>query len=208
MSEYSDKKLTCRDCGQQFTFTAGEQEFYRVKGFNQPGLCKECRLLKPNQRPFHTCSYCGNTLERGEPICCQTCITDREIEFEKKLKQKRDAASAAQTRLLVAEQRKAELEQALYQAEQLVKELELKISNMSRDLEKAYEFQSNISWLQPKFQNLEKKLKAMELTQREGSQKVAASIQTIKESHEHLSLWKMIKHSFRTNGRNGHNNSK
>ncbi|MBQ7784571.1 MAG: zinc-ribbon domain-containing protein, partial [Clostridia bacterium] len=30
---YQDKTLTCRDCGQEFVFTAGEQEFYAEKGF-------------------------------------------------------------------------------------------------------------------------------------------------------------------------------
>ncbi len=27
---FQDKPLQCSDCGQQFTFTAGEQEFYSV----------------------------------------------------------------------------------------------------------------------------------------------------------------------------------
>src|SRR3954454_22881471 len=41
---YADKTLTCRDCGTQFVFTAGEQEFYAQKGFtNEPGRCPACR---------------------------------------------------------------------------------------------------------------------------------------------------------------------
>ncbi|MBQ9300647.1 MAG: zinc-ribbon domain containing protein, partial [Clostridia bacterium] len=28
---YEDKTLVCRDCGQEFVFTAGEQEFYAEK---------------------------------------------------------------------------------------------------------------------------------------------------------------------------------
>jgi CxxC-x17-CxxC domain-containing protein len=41
---YADKTLTCRDCGTQFVFTAGEQEFYAQKGFtNEPGRCPNCR---------------------------------------------------------------------------------------------------------------------------------------------------------------------
>ena len=41
---FSDRTLTCRDCGQQFTFTAGEQEFYQSRGLmNEPGRCPECR---------------------------------------------------------------------------------------------------------------------------------------------------------------------
>ena len=37
-----DIELKCRDCGETFTFTAGEQEFYQQKGFtNQPTRCPE-----------------------------------------------------------------------------------------------------------------------------------------------------------------------
>ena len=41
---YQDKTLTCRECGQEFTFTASEQAFYAEKGFqNEPGRCPACR---------------------------------------------------------------------------------------------------------------------------------------------------------------------
>ena len=34
---YSDKTLTCKECGVEFTFSASEQEFYAEKGFqNEP----------------------------------------------------------------------------------------------------------------------------------------------------------------------------
>ena len=39
----SDKTLTCRDCGQEFTFTAGEQAFYQERGFSEPQRCPACR---------------------------------------------------------------------------------------------------------------------------------------------------------------------
>ena len=39
-----DKTLECQDCGKEFIFTAGEQAFYKEKGFdNEPKRCKECR---------------------------------------------------------------------------------------------------------------------------------------------------------------------
>ena len=39
-----DKKITCKDCGKEFIFTVGEQEFYKEKGLdNEPKRCKECR---------------------------------------------------------------------------------------------------------------------------------------------------------------------
>ncbi len=41
---FADKTLTCRDCGTEFVFTAGEQEFYAQKGFtNEPTRCPSCR---------------------------------------------------------------------------------------------------------------------------------------------------------------------
>ena len=30
---YEDKTLVCKECGAEFVFTAGEQEFYAEKGF-------------------------------------------------------------------------------------------------------------------------------------------------------------------------------
>ena len=30
---YEDKILVCKECGKEFTFTAGEQEFYAERGF-------------------------------------------------------------------------------------------------------------------------------------------------------------------------------
>jgi hypothetical protein len=49
---YKDKTIVCKDCGTEFTFTAGEQEFYAQKGFdNEPVRCKECRdKRKANRR--------------------------------------------------------------------------------------------------------------------------------------------------------------
>lgn len=48
---YTDRTLTCRDCGGQFIFTAGEQEFYSQKGFlNDPVRCPECRRMRKQSR--------------------------------------------------------------------------------------------------------------------------------------------------------------
>lgn len=44
---YEDKTLVCKDCGAEFVWTAGEQEFYAQKGFqNAPVRCKACRAAK------------------------------------------------------------------------------------------------------------------------------------------------------------------
>ena len=48
---YADKALTCRDCGQAFSFTAGEQEFHAQKGFNnEPSRCPDCRAARKAER--------------------------------------------------------------------------------------------------------------------------------------------------------------
>ena len=60
---YEDKTLVCRDCGQEFVFTAGEQEFYAEKGFqNEPTRCKACRQARksgswrsPRDLHHHVC---------------------------------------------------------------------------------------------------------------------------------------------------------
>lgn len=42
-----DKKIICKDCGKEFVFTVGEQEFYKEHNFtNDPVRCKECRDKK------------------------------------------------------------------------------------------------------------------------------------------------------------------
>jgi hypothetical protein len=48
---YQEKSIKCSDCGNTFTFTAGEQEFYAAKGFtNEPKRCPICRAAKKAQR--------------------------------------------------------------------------------------------------------------------------------------------------------------
>ena len=32
---YEDKTLVCKDCGKEFVWTAGEQEFYASRGFEK-----------------------------------------------------------------------------------------------------------------------------------------------------------------------------
>jgi len=39
-----DKKIVCKDCGTEFVFTVGEQEFYAQKGLTEPKRCKDCRI--------------------------------------------------------------------------------------------------------------------------------------------------------------------
>jgi DNA-directed RNA polymerase subunit RPC12/RpoP len=46
-----DKMMICKDCGAEFTFTEGEQAFYKEKGFeNEPTRCPDCRKARKNAR--------------------------------------------------------------------------------------------------------------------------------------------------------------
>jgi len=42
----SDRTLTCADCGQEFVFTASEQQFYTDRGFSDPRRCRNCRAQR------------------------------------------------------------------------------------------------------------------------------------------------------------------
>ena len=55
---YADKTLTCRDCGQAFIFSGGEQEFHASKGFqNEPSRCPDCRAARKAARGESSGSY-------------------------------------------------------------------------------------------------------------------------------------------------------
>ncbi|MBS2036867.1 zinc-ribbon domain containing protein [bacterium] len=96
---YSDLTLHCSDCGDSFTFTAGEQEFHAQKGFsNRPGRCPSCRAARKKnagdqsgprhdrqgggQRSMHSavCSGCGQQTEvpfqptQDRPVYCRSCF--------------------------------------------------------------------------------------------------------------------------------------
>ena len=88
----TDKTLVCRDCGQEFTFTAGEQEFYSSRGLlNEPQRCSECRATRRRERrngysgPRHTypvtCAACGKETTvpfeptEGRQVYCSDCYS-------------------------------------------------------------------------------------------------------------------------------------
>ena len=45
-----DKTLTCADCGQEFTFTSSEQQFYADRQYSEPRRCPECRAARKAAR--------------------------------------------------------------------------------------------------------------------------------------------------------------
>lgn len=48
---YTDRVISCADCGQEFVWTSGEQEFYAQRGFTEaPKRCPSCRAARKAQR--------------------------------------------------------------------------------------------------------------------------------------------------------------
>ena len=44
------KVLSCKDCGKDFEYTVGEQEFFAEKGFAEPLRCTDCRKAKKDSK--------------------------------------------------------------------------------------------------------------------------------------------------------------
>ena len=83
---YQDITLKCKDCGKEFVFTAGDQEFYASKGYeNQPRRCRDCRnarknAAKPQREMFDAvCAKCGKPAKipfqpsNDRPVYCSEC---------------------------------------------------------------------------------------------------------------------------------------
>lgn len=86
--EFLDKTLTCRECGLPFTWTAGEQQFFREKELiNIPARCNGCRTARKNRLGLPnraqtdvTCAECGSMTtvpfvpRNGNPVYCSGCF--------------------------------------------------------------------------------------------------------------------------------------
>ena len=89
---FEDKTLVCKECGSNFVFTAGEQEFYAEKGFeNEPARCRDCRDKRRRGRDEQssgerqmfpvTCAACGKETEvpfqpkDDRPVYCRECFS-------------------------------------------------------------------------------------------------------------------------------------
>ena len=80
--DYTDKTLTCSDCGMNFTFSASEQEFFVSKGFvNEPGRCPDCRAARKQQRGGGGYDS-GYRQRQMHPAVCASCGKDCEVPFE------------------------------------------------------------------------------------------------------------------------------
>jgi CxxC-x17-CxxC domain-containing protein len=85
--------LTCRDCGQAFVFTTGEQEFHAQKGFmNEPGRCPDCRAARKAERGgssggraaggYSSGGGYGRQERQMYSATCSSCGQDARVPFE------------------------------------------------------------------------------------------------------------------------------
>ncbi len=93
---YQDKQIQCVECGNPFTFTAREQEFFASKGYtNEPKRCLNCRQSRrttrvgadgatgqaPRQLFPAVCAQCGKECQvpfqprQGKPVYCSECYS-------------------------------------------------------------------------------------------------------------------------------------
>ena len=62
----SDKTLVCVDCGNEFIFTVGEQEFFNSRGFvNDPKRCQTCRSSRRAEQRGDRPVYCSDCFSRN-----------------------------------------------------------------------------------------------------------------------------------------------
>ena len=97
--EFADRSITCIDCNKSFTWTIGEQVFFRDKQLqNPPKRCKECKQAK-NERLAAialaqasgirqrievqvNCARCSATTtvpfypSQGRPVYCRSCFLE------------------------------------------------------------------------------------------------------------------------------------
>ena len=85
---FEDRTLTCRDCGDEFIFSGGEQRFFAEKGLtNEPQRCASCRVVAKRARmggpkEYHAaiCNACGDQAmvpfapRSDRPVYCSSCF--------------------------------------------------------------------------------------------------------------------------------------
>jgi CxxC-x17-CxxC domain-containing protein len=98
-SEIKDKNILCIDCGADFVWAVGEQEFFHDKGLkNPPKRCKDCKKAK-NERisavanaqqsgikqKIEVAVFCAKCTSyttvpfypsQGRPVYCRSCFLE------------------------------------------------------------------------------------------------------------------------------------
>jgi CxxC-x17-CxxC domain-containing protein len=79
---FQDKLIQCTDCGNTFTFSAEEQEFFASKGYtNDPKRCPSCREARKSER-YGNSGYGLRSRRQMFPAVCAQCGKATEVPFE------------------------------------------------------------------------------------------------------------------------------
>jgi chromosome segregation ATPase len=229
-----DRNLKCRQCGKEFLFTKGEQDFYQRKGLTLPSHCPECRTAKQSQRQNLTCSQCKTPLEKDASIYCTACLASVHLESELKIKQKEKAIDEVQAKLRNIESRKervseslsevqaklqdsesrktdlegslsqkeqllTELQESLIQKEQMVVELEKQIRSISEGMEKVNQFHTDLQWIHPALDEINKRLESLEHGQDKINHRMLQVVERMHELYTNPSMFETLKRVLRSN---------
>ncbi len=96
--EFQDRILRCVDCGSEFVWTAGEQQFFADKNFkNEPKRCKACKgQARQSSSGRHGRPRAGRNSDQlfgvrssettvpfkptqGRPVFCKECFQSRKF---------------------------------------------------------------------------------------------------------------------------------
>jgi len=94
---YTDRSLSCAQCGSEFIFSADDQQFHAERGYQDPKRCPTCRAERrtgggsrggsdrgERQMFSATCARCGKDAlvpfePRGDrPVYCSDCYQPRQ----------------------------------------------------------------------------------------------------------------------------------
>ena len=79
---FTDKSLTCSDCGAAFTFTAAEQETFAQRGYtNDPKRCPTCRDARKTRRSSEGTGF-GSPRREMFPAVCAQCGQETQVPFQ------------------------------------------------------------------------------------------------------------------------------
>jgi len=78
---FEDKTLECRDCGAEYVFSSGEQEFFKERGLvHDPVRCPTCRAARRRTR-----AGVEGGVRQMYPVVCAECGVDTEVPFEPRM---------------------------------------------------------------------------------------------------------------------------
>src|SRR5256712_4329213 len=83
---FTDQTLYCRDCNQEFVFTAGEQEFFESRGLtNAPSRCPSCRATRKQTgggRTGQGTRYQEREARTMYTAICASCGNEAQVPFQ------------------------------------------------------------------------------------------------------------------------------